>query len=160
MPPPPQSQLTLLPAELYAYIASYLNGRDTKSVRLTSRILCDRIPLRIERVFLSANERNVDVFRAIADHERLRQRVTEIVWDDALLAASDERDFYDIYMDTLGIAIDDEACPAWFICACEENLEHLRHRKGCDADHLPQHVERARQINSQIPLDASYDRAS
>jgi hypothetical protein len=160
MPPPPQSQLTLLPAELYAYIASYLNGRDTKSVRLTSRILCDRTPLRIERVFLSANERNVDVFRAIADHERLRQHVTEIVWDDALLAASDERDFYDIYMDTLGIAIDDEACPAWFIRACEENLEHLRHRKGCDADHLPQHVERARQINSQIPLDASYDRAS
>lgn len=112
MQPRPYPQLTLLPVELHARIISSLNGRDTKSLRLTSRTLCERTPLCIKRVFLSANERNVEVFRAIADQETLCKGVTEIVWDDALLAVSDERDHYDIYMESQGLASDNEECPA------------------------------------------------
>lgn len=156
MRPQPHPRLTLLPIELHVRIASSLNGRDTKSLRLTSRTLCDRTPLRIKRVFLSANERNVEVFRAIADHETLRKGVTEVVWDDALLAVSDERDHYDIYLEGQDLASDDEGCPAWFARACRENLEQLENRKGGDVDHLPQHVERARQIEAQLPLEVSY----
>jgi hypothetical protein len=149
----PHPQLTPLPAELHALIVSILNGRDIKSLRLTCRTLCDRTPLRIKRVFLSANLHNIEVFRAIADHETLRKGVTEVVWDDALLAESDERDYYDIYIEAHD---DDEGCPAWFARSCEENLEQLSHRKGADVDHLPQHVERAKQIKAQLPLDVSY----
>ena len=156
MRPRPHPQLTLLPVELHARITSSLNGRDTKSLRLTSRTLCERTPLRIKRVFLSANERNVEVFRAIADHETLRKGVTEVVWDDALLALSDERDHYDIYMESQGLASDDEECPAWFARACRENLEQLENRKGGDVDNLPQHAKRARQIEAQLPLEVSY----
>lgn len=83
-------QLTLLPSELQAHIVSDLNNRDKKSLRLTCSTLRDRSPLRIDRVFLSANVRNVEVFRAIADHEIFRKGVTEVIWDDALLAESNE----------------------------------------------------------------------
>lgn len=41
------------------------------------------VELRLQRVFLSANLLNIKVFRAIADHEKFRHKITEIVWDDA-----------------------------------------------------------------------------
>jgi hypothetical protein len=41
--------------------------------------------LRLKRVFLSANLRNIEVLRAIADHEVLRHNIVEIIWDDVRL---------------------------------------------------------------------------
>jgi hypothetical protein len=45
----------------------------------------ERSLLRLDRVFLSVNLRNIEVFRAIADHEEFCHRVKEVIWDDAQL---------------------------------------------------------------------------
>ncbi|OAA81661.1 hypothetical protein LEL_01206 [Akanthomyces lecanii RCEF 1005] len=58
---------------------------DRKSLRAATRTLGAFVPLRIQRVFLSAYSRNIEVFRAVADHEALRHGVKEIVWDNAQL---------------------------------------------------------------------------
>src|SRR5690349_3475552 len=100
---PHATQLTLLPTELYTHIVSSLNGRDKQSLRLRSRTLCARTPLRVYRVFLSANARNVEVFRAIADHETLRRGVPEIIWHDVLLAECSERDDVELYNEREGL---------------------------------------------------------
>ena len=79
------SRLLQLPAEILTAIPVYLPNRDIKSLRLTCQTLHATSKLRLERVFLSANPRNIDVFRAIAEHEVLRKQIVEIVWDDTLL---------------------------------------------------------------------------
>jgi hypothetical protein len=145
------SPLTRLPAELCAYIVSYLPNRDRKSLRLTSRTLRDRTPLRIDRVFLSANARNVDVFRAIADHETLCQGVTEIIWDDACLAESIRHYDDESYSEIKGLT-DYEECPAWFARACNENLEQLIHR----TTDIPHYTHSIKQMEAQLPLEVSY----
>ncbi|KAK7222467.1 hypothetical protein V2G26_010470 [Clonostachys chloroleuca] len=76
--------LLALPTELFLLVQSHLDLTDIKHMRLSSRKLCASLELRIDRVFLSANPRNVEVFLAIAAHETLRRFVTEIVWDDAV----------------------------------------------------------------------------
>lgn len=60
-----------LPAELLAVVSSFLVNKDIKTLRLTSKTLKEGARLRLDRVFLSANPRNIDVFRAIAGHEEL-----------------------------------------------------------------------------------------
>jgi hypothetical protein len=99
--------------------------------------------------------RNVEVFRAIAEHETLRKGVTEIIWDDALLAECVERDDDEFYNEREGLT-DDETYPAWFARSCKENLEELTHRKGADVDDLPQHLEKGKQMEAQLPLEVSY----
>ncbi|QKX60993.1 uncharacterized protein TRUGW13939_08139 [Talaromyces rugulosus] len=79
------SRLLLLPLELLTYIFDILPNRDLKSARLTCRGLGNAIRLRIDRVFISANPRNVEVARAIADDENYRRGVVEVIWDDSLL---------------------------------------------------------------------------
>ena len=115
-----------------------------------------QISPRIDRVFLSANVRNVEVFRAIADHEIFRKGVTEVIWDDALLAESNEQYEDEFYCEGEGLPDCEETCPVWFLWACRENLSWLTSRKGNDVDDLPQHLERAKQMEAQLPLNVSY----
>ena len=72
-----------LPWELWRIIEIYLSNSDIKSMRLASRQFITAVELRFPRVFLSANPLNIKVFRAVADHNRFRHAVREIVWDDA-----------------------------------------------------------------------------
>ncbi|KAJ4122791.1 hypothetical protein NW768_010236 [Fusarium equiseti] len=74
-----------LPKELRDSIYLHLDNGDVKSLRATCSAMNRDVPLRPTRVFLSANSLNIKVFRAVADHERLRHSVAEIVWDDARL---------------------------------------------------------------------------
>ena len=78
-------ELLQLPVEILTAIPVYLPNRDIKSLRLSCRALLATSKLRLERVFLSANSRNIEVFKAIADHEVLRRQIVEIIWDDARL---------------------------------------------------------------------------
>ena len=78
-------ELLQLPVEILTAIPGYLPNRDIKSLRLSCRALLATSKLRLERVFLSANSRNIEVFKAIADHEVLRRQIVEIIWDDARL---------------------------------------------------------------------------
>ncbi|OQE86103.1 hypothetical protein PENNAL_c0022G07032 [Penicillium nalgiovense] len=54
-------------------------------MRLASKQFSNAVELRLQRVFLSANPLNIEVFRAVADHQKFRHQVTEIIWDDARL---------------------------------------------------------------------------
>ncbi|KAJ4128215.1 hypothetical protein NW768_008503 [Fusarium equiseti] len=79
-----------LPAELYRKIASYLRKDSLKNLRATCSALNKITPFIIDRVFISANSLNLQVFRAIADSETFRHNVTEIIWDDARLPEETE----------------------------------------------------------------------
>lgn len=82
---PVSTRLLQLPPEITSTILSYLANRDIKSLRLTCKVLYPISPLRLDRVFLSANPRNIEILRAIADHDVLCKGVVEIIWDDTCL---------------------------------------------------------------------------
>ncbi|KAM0279863.1 hypothetical protein ACHAO9_011489 [Fusarium lateritium] len=75
-----------LPNELVKNIFDLLPNRDIKHLRLTCRYL-SQAPLRFDRVFISANPLNIQVFLAVANHESFRQQVQEVIWDDATLTS-------------------------------------------------------------------------
>lgn len=75
-------------------VESYLPNRDIKNLRLVSRDFLNTFRLRLDRVFLSANTLNIEVFRSIADHETFRHHVVEIIWDDSLLVETPDRSLY------------------------------------------------------------------
>ncbi|RFN49773.1 hypothetical protein FIE12Z_5921 [Fusarium flagelliforme] len=106
-----------LPAELYRQIASYLKKDTLKNLRVTCSTLSKLTPFIIDRVFISANSINLQVFRAIADSETFRHNVTEIVWDDARLSTGPEdmleEDLFFVIGDP-GTVVTDNGCPFWF----------------------------------------------
>jgi hypothetical protein len=125
-----------LPNELVGAICALLYNRDIKSLRLTCRSLGDKSPLRFNRVFISANPRNVEVLLAIANHDVFRYDVKEIIWDDAILmripstdgdgpygysADEDDPDDYAANKDKEWISRD-------YICACKESISLTRGR--------------------------------
>ncbi|KAM3427389.1 hypothetical protein MY4824_009475 [Beauveria thailandica] len=102
--------LLQLPEELLDEVTSHLTNGDIKRLRAASKAIQNIVLLRVDRVFLSANPLNIQVFRAIADHEEFRHRVTEIVWDDARLIDTD----YSLGQGLLRAKHIPEDCPAWF----------------------------------------------
>ncbi|KAH7193889.1 uncharacterized protein B0J16DRAFT_354442 [Fusarium flagelliforme] len=79
------SNLPQLPGELQNAIFALLKPNDIKNVRATCSSLAKALPLHFDRVFISANSLNIQVFNAIANHETFRHQVSEIIWDDARL---------------------------------------------------------------------------
>ncbi|KAJ4139683.1 hypothetical protein NW768_001024 [Fusarium equiseti] len=79
------SHFNALPVEIIRAVCSQLSNGDIKSLRLTCRLLRDISHLNFDRVFISANPRNIEVLLAIANHDVFRFCVREIVWDDAVL---------------------------------------------------------------------------
>lgn len=153
---PDALSLSSLPAEVFLLILSFLPNRDIKNLRLTGSVYRHRARLRLDRVFLSANPRNVDVFRAIANHDSFRKGVTEIVWDDARLADSPpgERDVYGRYNELLDYT-PEEGCPVWFSSACDENIAVLKHRHGGRTG-WPDHLAREPQLGRMMTKQASW----
>ncbi|GKU07242.1 hypothetical protein FLAG1_10008 [Fusarium langsethiae] len=82
--------LLLLPAELQNAIYDFLDVVSIKNLRTTCRVLAKAVPLHFNRVFISANSLNIQVFKAIANHETFRHQVTKIIWDDASLPTRPE----------------------------------------------------------------------
>lgn len=120
-----------LPIGLLTTLESYLPNRDIKNLRLTSSAICARVTLRLDRVLISASPRDIEVFRAIADHETYLKAIKEIIWDDALL--SDEelvaRPEFEAYA-PLWETPPPEGCPRWFARGCEESMSDLEQREG------------------------------
>lgn len=172
---PPHAQLTSLPAELHDLVLSHLSNCERKCLRLACSHLRDKTPLHITRVFLSANERNVDVFRAIANHDLYRAQITELIWDDAILpthgdSPEDVEDYEDYdpqyepedFFERYGLA-DPEASPIRFVRGCESNLTGISGRQHDYHEHpthysttLPQYRDRDRQAEEQLPFPVSY----
>ncbi|GKT57211.1 hypothetical protein ColTof4_11365 [Colletotrichum tofieldiae] len=76
--------------EIPTIIFSHLDNCDLKSLRIACRQLAGlvRPHIRFKRVFISVNPLNVQIFRAIAEHETFRYGVCEILWDDARFTES------------------------------------------------------------------------
>ncbi|KAF4969558.1 hypothetical protein FSARC_3241 [Fusarium sarcochroum] len=108
--------LSQLPKELRDIVYSYVERNDTKSLRVTCSAMAKDVPLRFDRVFLSANSLNIQVFRAIADHESFRHQVSEIIWDDARLSTGPEleEERLDYFDDNPDRAVTANGCPLWF----------------------------------------------
>lgn len=132
-----------LPAELLIAVLSHLSNQDIKNVRLTNKAVEKRALLRLSRVFISANPLNIQVFRAIADHDHFRHQVTEIIWDDVLLSRSttgsgeeDEDDKYDSKDDGEDYDSDPDGAypppqrgvPYWFVVACRQSENSLKRK--------------------------------
>ncbi|KAJ5198009.1 uncharacterized protein N7498_007126 [Penicillium cinerascens] len=127
--------------------------KDTKSLRLTCKTLGEITPFSLSRVFLSANSLNIQVFRAIADHPKFRQEITEIIWDDASFVSA-PLIWEDIYPITDPQSLEtnpNEGCPNWFVDGCEENRYMMKRRKYHNVDR-PKN-----QMDSQMPLKACWE---
>lgn len=142
--------VALLPRELCALVAQLLTNSDIKSLRLVCKEFRDKFRLRLDRVFLSANSLNIEVFRSIADHEIFRHGIVEIIWDDARLkgeASSDEqRELEDNLSDSEGISGDEDSlnpdtaaeleankpygAPRWYKILCHQSISDLKRRSG------------------------------
>lgn len=130
-----------LPLELFELIWSGLPNRDIKNLRLTCTHLCRVAQLRLSRLFLSPNPRNVDVFRAVADHDEFRKNIFEIVYDDARLASSYETPDDEFYDSDGEIVIGDvKGVPSWFRRIYRENSTAIK-EYGCHYVKRPHHLE-------------------
>ncbi|KAH8804484.1 hypothetical protein F5884DRAFT_734839 [Xylogone sp. PMI_703] len=117
LPASSSPNLLRLPLEIVTSIVSYLCNSDIKSLRLTYKFLCERAPLRLDRLFLSVDPRNIEVCRAIANHEKLRHGIVEIIWDDAQLSNEIPRQNEQIYS-----LMDTPQLEGWFERACKKSI--------------------------------------
>ncbi|KAF5680175.1 hypothetical protein FCIRC_5885 [Fusarium circinatum] len=110
--------LPRLPQELTNAISQHLDGSGLKALRETCSAMARAVPLRFDRVFISANSLNIQVFRAIADHDIYRHQVTEIIWDDARLFTIPERwqykDEWEYHGREPDMIVTENGCPKWF----------------------------------------------
>ncbi|KAH7196949.1 uncharacterized protein B0J16DRAFT_9499 [Fusarium flagelliforme] len=104
--------LKCLPAEVLSQIISNLSNIDIKNLRQTCIYFKDIARPRINRLFLSTNLKDIQVFRAVADHEIYRYEVTEIIYDDVRFSHADDIDSESDYdADNIG---DATGTPLWF----------------------------------------------
>ncbi|KAH7024059.1 hypothetical protein EDB80DRAFT_699164 [Ilyonectria destructans] len=127
-----------LPVEIVAAICSHLPNSSLKRLRLSCAFFSVTARLRIERVFLSAHQRDIEVLHSVANSEILRSRVVEIIYDDALLAqggTSFEEDEWILHL--LPDNVQEEASmPDWFNFICGQNEKILKRQKSEQADQL------------------------
>lgn len=82
-----------LPGEILLSISAYLTNRSIKALRLSNKRLQSVSPLSFSRVFISPSAKNIEVFLAVASHEKFKDQVREIIWDDTRFDKC--LDFYD-----------------------------------------------------------------
>ena len=74
-----------LPTELLAVVCDHLSKMDVKRLRLSNKQMALKVDLRLDRVYISPNNANLNCLQRILEHPRYRHCVREIVWDDAQL---------------------------------------------------------------------------
>ncbi|KAL6787135.1 hypothetical protein J3E68DRAFT_445673 [Trichoderma sp. SZMC 28012] len=118
--------LPSLPKELWDQIATYLTGRDVKRLRLACKSLSG-IPLPLDRVFISANRIDINVFRYVGNHDVFRHCVREIIWDEARF----ERDFRvdaSSGLEWADMEYTEDDPPDDFLTECRDNLDLVEAR--------------------------------
>ena len=145
--------LTDLPTEIIRGVCSCLPNRDIKNLRLSCQSLYTATRLRFDRVFLSTQRRDIDVFLAIADHETFRQDVIEIIWDDSIYfgkqtSIQGHLEYNDVELKN--------GCPLWYSKECQGNIRMLQKRDSNKID-LPDCTARACQAMAQLPLSTSWN---
>ncbi|KAF5529276.1 hypothetical protein FMEXI_14250 [Fusarium mexicanum] len=122
-----------LPAELLSQVFSQLHNIDLKTLRQTCTYIKDSTHLRLNRLFLSPNLRDIEVFRAVADHETFRLQVTEIIYDDARFDAAHEMEWPSWYDEERDIG-EVTGVPEWY--------RHVyRQNRGMNRWYKPHHSQ-------------------
>jgi hypothetical protein len=158
---PGSAQLTRLPLELLQSVLSYLPQRDIKNVRLVCTLLHTTAPWRFDRVFLSVNLRDIRVFNEVADNEKIRQQIVEIVYDDTRLPSAPELDSDDDPDDYEYDAVssrppeDPREVPRWFADKYLETVAELERYRGRLVER-PRHVEMRKRLEARLSLEESY----
>ncbi|EXK85880.1 hypothetical protein FOQG_10297 [Fusarium oxysporum f. sp. raphani 54005] len=82
----------------------------------------------LNRLFLSPNFRDIEVFRAVADHETFRLQVTEIIYDDARFDPAHEMEWPSWYdqEDDIGEVT---GVPEWYRHVYRQNRGMIRRYK-------------------------------
>ncbi|KAF5691477.1 hypothetical protein FCIRC_430 [Fusarium circinatum] len=109
-----------LPAEVLNQVFSQLRNIDLKTLRQTCTYIKDSTHLRLVRLFLSPNLRDIEVFRAVADHKTFRLQVTEIIYDDARFDAAHEMEWPSWYDEERDIG-EVTGVPEWYRHVYREN---------------------------------------
>ncbi|CVK96085.1 uncharacterized protein FMAN_13982 [Fusarium mangiferae] len=91
--------LNRLPLELLNQAIYILPNADIKNLRLACSYLRSISLQRFNRVFISANLRDIEVFTLIANHDTFRFKVTEIIYDDSRFDHSWGRRFVEMNED-------------------------------------------------------------
>ncbi|KAF5559024.1 hypothetical protein FMEXI_219 [Fusarium mexicanum] len=136
MNPPDQrpdnlSILNRLPLELLNQVIYTLPNADIKNLRLTCSYLGNASLPRFNRVFISTNPRDIEVFTLIANHDRFRFKVTEIIYDDSRFGHPWSTQFQELNRDPN----DPTRVPYWFkrfryaIDTREEEFQSMPHVK-------------------------------
>ena len=161
--------LTNVPLEIWALIFDFLStNADLKNIRLANKYFADVILLRIDRVFLSPNPRNIEVFRAIADHEIYRHKILGIIYDDARLPRSqnDSMTPKAIINHKTGVSSngwsssdgpkesEEEPPTSWWQMALVRNKEDFTTRMGVDVPR-PWHTEAERKYQAAMGIEES-----
>ncbi|UKZ78871.1 hypothetical protein TrVFT333_006617 [Trichoderma virens FT-333] len=143
-----------LPKELWDEIATHLPGRDVKNLRLVCKSLSN-IPLPLDRVFISANLKDIEVFRCVADHDVYRHGVREIIWDEARFQQDDPMDESNGLERTERGHIDDKP-PDDFINECRHNMDLVNTRLANYRLDLPFIAAMVKQMESPLTMDESW----
>jgi hypothetical protein len=147
--------LILLPAEILALAISYLPNRDIKSLRLPYKVFHATAKLRLDRVFLSATPRDVEVFWAVANDDTFRYSIVEIIWEDTVIqdtAREDNGSEYNVSEADEDIRIASLRPPLVLEGVQREHFE-LRSYYQDDVLDRPEHA-----ISTQLPVHASWER--
>ncbi|KAF3897969.1 F-box domain-containing protein [Trichophyton interdigitale] len=164
--------LTTLPLEIRILIFSYLPNSTIKNLRLTCSSIKNATRLGLDRVFLSIQKRDIEVFRNIASHETMRLQVKEIIWDDGSFSQSPLEDVVERDGEYLGQVSglpyekvpaercqgsSPKYCPKWFSRECHENLSGF---VAGEYDHslAAELMERVMELHELLPPWESWER--
>ncbi|KAF5967155.1 hypothetical protein FCOIX_12127 [Fusarium coicis] len=129
--------LKRLHLEILHQVIYTLPNADIKNLRLTCSYLGNISLPRFNRVFISANPRDIEVFTLIANHDIFRFKVTEIIYDDSRFDHSLRRWSPDIIEE-----YDDPTTPLyWFREAYNSIVRGIDAEEG-ENDYIP-HVKEA-----------------
>ncbi|KAH7140371.1 hypothetical protein B0J13DRAFT_446626 [Dactylonectria estremocensis] len=132
-----------LPSETIAAICSQLPNSSIKDLRLSCVSLSAIACLRFDRVFLSAQPREIEIFHNVANSDKYRGRLGEIVYDDgpadddtvSATEAHQDGDHYVLHLEP-NDGDDVRKVPRWFSFACEQNRRILTAELDDRVEHL------------------------
>ncbi|PNP75822.1 hypothetical protein FNYG_10900 [Fusarium nygamai] len=131
--------LGCLPAELLNQVLCELHNIDLKNLRQTCTYIKGATHLRLNRLFLSPNLRDIEVFRAVADHGTFRLQVTEIIYDDARFDAAHEMECPSWYDEEKDIG-ETTGVPEWYCHVYRENRAMIRSCKQSQVKEAFEHL--------------------
>lgn len=159
--------LRTLPPEIIRRITGDLANVDIKCLRLAGKDAAQLAQLRLGRVFLSTNCRDIEVLREIAQSETYCDGIVELIYDDARFV-QDQKTQDDVdYGDSDYSQDPDESdasdsppsatkVPLWYSRIFEEHCQHLADTKG-NLVERPFDIYTREMYKSRLSLQQSYD---